>query len=73
MSQFKYIRGYDNDIEKIKEEIISYHLGCGEIVCYVREDNECLYFMVGMNDDLIQLQGSGYGVKCPHCGEVFIV
>jgi hypothetical protein len=54
------------------EALLKIKCKVGDIIRIIKLDDYCDYYILKENE-LIKIQGSGYGVVCPHCGEVFVI
>lgn len=64
---------YYNHVPKIDARTFL-QAGCkeGDIIRIIKPDDYCDYYILKENE-LVKIRGSGYGVVCPHCGEVFVI
>lgn len=54
------------------EALLNCHCKVDDIIRIIKPDDYCDYYILKENE-LVKIQGSGYGVVCPHCGEVFVI
>lgn len=65
-----YYNSFPNGVTA--EALLKFNCKVGDIIRIIKPDDYCDYYIL-KEDELVKIQGSGYGVVCPHCGEVFVI